>query len=62
MEFRALIIQACNEVTVDICHQVINIITVRFEEVARCNCGHIEHYFHRGLLTMKWSFFLFMSL
>jgi ribosomal protein L12E/L44/L45/RPP1/RPP2 len=35
MELRALIIQACNEITEDMCRQVINNITVRVEEVAR---------------------------
>jgi hypothetical protein len=40
MELRALIIQACNEITEYMCRQVINI-TVRVEEVARCNGGHI---------------------
>jgi hypothetical protein len=48
MELRALIIQACNEITEDMCHQVINI-TVR-AEVARCNGGHTEHLIHRGYL------------
>jgi ribosomal protein L12E/L44/L45/RPP1/RPP2 len=35
MELRALIIQACNEITEDMCCQVINNITVRVEEAAR---------------------------
>jgi hypothetical protein len=48
MELRALIIQACNEITEDMCHGVINNITVRVEEVARRNGGHIEHLVHRG--------------
>jgi AraC-like DNA-binding protein len=43
-----LIIQACNEITEDMCRQVINNITVRVEEVARRNGGHIEHLIHRG--------------
>jgi hypothetical protein len=45
-ESRALIIQACNEMTEDMCRRVINI-TVRVEEVFRCNGGHIEHLIHR---------------
>jgi hypothetical protein len=32
----------------DICRRVINIITVRVEEVARRNGGHIEHFIYRG--------------
>jgi hypothetical protein len=47
MELRVLIIQACNEITEDMCRRVINI-TVRVEEVARRNGGHIEHLIHRG--------------
>jgi hypothetical protein len=46
MELRALIIQACNEMTEYMCRPVINI-TVRVE-VARRNGGHIEHLIHRG--------------
>jgi hypothetical protein len=46
MEFRALLIQACNKIT-DMCHRVINI-TVRVKEAARRNGGHIEHLIHRG--------------
>jgi hypothetical protein len=46
MELRALIIQACNEVTEDMCRRVINNITVCVE-VARCNGGHIEHLIHK---------------
>jgi hypothetical protein len=46
MELRALIIQACNEITEDMCRQVINI-TVRVE-VAGLNAGHIQHLIHRG--------------
>jgi hypothetical protein len=46
IELRALIIQACNEVTEDMCRQVINI-TVHVE-VARRNGGHIEHLIYRG--------------
>jgi hypothetical protein len=45
-ELRAPIIQAYNEITEDICHQVIKI-TVRVEEVARRNGGHIEPLIHR---------------
>jgi hypothetical protein len=48
MEFKALIIQACNKITEDMCHQVINNITVCAEEVARYNGGHTEHLIHRG--------------
>jgi hypothetical protein len=61
MELRALIIQACNEITEDMCCQEINNITVRAEEDARCNGGHIEHLIHRGQISMQWSFFLFVS-
>jgi hypothetical protein len=46
MELRAPIIQACNEITEDICRRVTNNITVRAEEVARRNGGHIEHLIH----------------
>jgi hypothetical protein len=42
MELRALIIQACNKITEDMCHRVINI-TVHVEEDAGRNGGHIEH-------------------
>jgi hypothetical protein len=48
MELRALIIQACNEITEDMYRRVINNITVRVEEDARRNGGHIEHLIHRG--------------
>jgi hypothetical protein len=48
MELRALIIQAYNEITEDMCRRVINNITVRVEGVARSNGGHIEHLIHRG--------------
>jgi hypothetical protein len=48
MELRALMIQACNEITEDMCRRVINNITVRVVEVARRNGGHIEHLIHRG--------------
>jgi hypothetical protein len=51
MELRTLIIQACDEITEDMCHQVINI-TVRAEEVARHNGGHIEHLIHNGYISM----------
>jgi hypothetical protein len=47
MELRALIIQACNEITADMCLRVIKI-TVCTEEVARHNGGHIEHLINRG--------------
>lgn len=46
MELGVLSIQACNEITEDMCRQVINI-TVPVE-VARHNDGHIEHLIHRG--------------
>jgi hypothetical protein len=48
MELRALIIQACNETTEDMCRRVISNITVRVEGVARRNGGHIESLIHRG--------------
>jgi hypothetical protein len=41
------IIQDCNEITEDMRRIVINNITVRVEEVARRNCGHIEHLSHK---------------
>jgi hypothetical protein len=47
MELRALIMQACNDITEDMCHRAISN-TVRVEEVARCNGGHIEPLIHRG--------------
>jgi hypothetical protein len=47
MELRALIIQACSKITEDMCCQVINKITVRVEEAARRNGGHIELLIHR---------------
>jgi hypothetical protein len=47
MELRALIIQACNEITEDMCHRVINI-TILVEEVARHNGGHNEQLICRG--------------
>jgi hypothetical protein len=40
MELKALIIQACNEITEDMWRRVINIITALVEEVARLNGGH----------------------
>jgi hypothetical protein len=40
LELRALIVQACNEIIEDMCRRVISI-TVRVEEVARHNGGHI---------------------
>jgi hypothetical protein len=48
MELRALIIQACNEVTEDMCHGVINNVAVHVEEFDRCNGCHIECLIHRG--------------
>jgi hypothetical protein len=48
IELRALIIEACKEITEDMCRRVISNITVRVEEVARCNGGHIENLIHRG--------------
>jgi hypothetical protein len=47
MKVRALIIQACKEITEDMFRRVINI-TVRAEEVARRNGGHTEHLIHTG--------------
>jgi hypothetical protein len=46
-ELRAVIIKACNEITEDMCCRVINNITIRVEEVARHNGGHIEHLIDR---------------
>jgi hypothetical protein len=46
MELKALIIQACNEITEDICRGVINI-TVRVYEVTRRIGDHIERSIHR---------------
>jgi hypothetical protein len=48
MELRALIIQACNQITEDMCRRVIHNITVHVEEVARRNGDHIERLIHRG--------------
>jgi hypothetical protein len=48
MKLRALIIQACNELTEDMCCQVIDSIIVHVAEVSRCNGCHIEHLIHRG--------------
>jgi hypothetical protein len=45
MELRGLIIQACNEITEDMCCWVINVITVCFEEAARNNGGHTNTWF-----------------
>jgi hypothetical protein len=45
MEFRAVIIQTCNEITEDMCRRVINI-TVRAEETAGREGGHIENLIH----------------
>jgi phenylpyruvate tautomerase PptA (4-oxalocrotonate tautomerase family) len=47
MELKALLIEACNEIAEDMCHQVINNITVAVEEVARRNGDYIEHLVHR---------------
>jgi hypothetical protein len=47
MQLRALVIQACSEITEDMCHRVINI-TVHAEEVARHNGGHTAHLINRG--------------
>jgi hypothetical protein len=47
IELRAVIIQAFNEITEDMCHEVINSITVCVEEVAIRNGGHFEHFIHR---------------
>jgi hypothetical protein len=60
MELRALITQACNETTEDMCSRVINI-TVCVKEVARCNGSHVKHLIHRGQISMQWSFFLYVS-
>jgi hypothetical protein len=48
MELTALIIQAYNGITEDMCRRVVNNITVHVKEVARHNGGHIEHLIHRG--------------
>jgi hypothetical protein len=48
MELRELIIQACIEITGDMCHLVIDNITGHVEEVAGRNGGHLEHLIHRG--------------
>jgi hypothetical protein len=48
MELRALINQACNEVTEDVGRREINNTTVGVEEVSGRNDGHIEHLIHRG--------------
>jgi hypothetical protein len=42
MELRALIIQACSEITEDMWCRVINIIIVCVEGAARHNGGHIN--------------------
>ena len=46
MELRVLIIEACNEITEDLC-RVIQNIGVRVEEVARRDGSHIEHVLSR---------------
>jgi hypothetical protein len=48
LELTALIIQACNEMTEDLCCRVINDITVCVEEAARHNGAHMEHLSYRG--------------
>jgi hypothetical protein len=48
MDLKALIIEACNEITENICLRVINNITVPVEEDARRNGCHIEQLIHRG--------------
>jgi hypothetical protein len=55
IELRALIIEACNEMTEDICRRVIRNVTDHVEEAARRNGGHIEHSIHKGLISMQWS-------
>jgi hypothetical protein len=60
MELRAPIIQACNDRSEDMCHRVINSITLHVV-VARHNGGHIEHLIHRGYISIQWFFFLFIS-
>lgn len=47
MELGALIIQAYNKITEDMCCRVLNI-TARAEEVARHNGSHIKHLIHTG--------------
>jgi hypothetical protein len=47
LKLRALIIQACNEITEDMCHRVINNNTVCVE-VAKHNGSHVERLIHRG--------------
>jgi hypothetical protein len=62
MELRALIIQVCNEITGDMCRRVLNNITLRVEEAARRNGGHIEHLIHRQyVISMEWPSFLYVS-
>jgi hypothetical protein len=53
MELRVLIIQACNEITEDMCCRVINSVMSRVEEAARCNGGHIEHLIHRRKIFLS---------
>jgi hypothetical protein len=48
MELRALIIEASNELTEDMCRREINSITVRVEAAAKRNGGHIEQLIYRG--------------
>jgi hypothetical protein len=48
MELKALIIEACNEITENICLRVINNITVPVEDNAKRNGGHIEQLIYRG--------------
>jgi hypothetical protein len=48
MEFESTNHSGLQQISEDICRQVINIITVCVEEFARCNGGYIEHLIHRG--------------
>jgi hypothetical protein len=47
MELRALITEACNGITEDMCRRV-STSTVRAEEVSRRNGGHTAHLIHKG--------------
>jgi hypothetical protein len=55
MGLRALIIQACNEITEDMCLRITNI-TVGVEEVARHNLGHIDDSQRINLRAMLFLF------
>jgi hypothetical protein len=48
MELRALITEACNVITEDMCRRVIRNITNRVEKVARRNGGHTAHLSRGG--------------